>query len=755
MMIDWASAVEIADALGVSRRNVSIRANKESWTKRNRAGRGGGFEYQISLLPADVQGIVSTHLAQKVSQLRPEFIDGKRVADKANKRAERDEINTSHNKQAGLAQYNQLTGDAKKRVDAKLRVCMAYKQFLIPYISIGKKVEGEKEFIAQINSKKLDLGQEVTSVIKQVSFSGVRRWVKSLDELGPASLAGNYRAQAERKHLIDEHEELQAFCRGMLFHKPDIQATNLREALKGQIDLGKINVELPSLSSFRRWISSFKREFELVMHQLENPDDFKNTRQVAWGKADEAIKRINQLWELDSTPSDVMLKDGRHSIIGAIDIFSRRPIVIVHPTSSAEAVCILMRKSILQFGVPESVKTDNGKDYTSLRVMSVLDALDIQQVITKPFAGDEKPHIERFFKTWAHGISTLLPGYAGHNVAKRQELRARQSFAAQIMAKKKSKGDDGKMRLSKGADVDVSLTSKELQSIIDEWIEHHYMHKKHRGIGCTPFEKWQSQRTTIRSISNERALDILLSPVPAASGRPAGLRKANKDAGIVVEGISYFAPELGSRIGQSLFCSWDSHDVGQLYVFEPQNMDFICVAKNPEFSGMSVSLSELSAEARKQQNANLAEHKALLRKASKSVSIGDVATDVLEAAKKRNATLSGLPHQEVEYQSSALKNAELATKQPEQERLSRSEFQKQREEQLAMEKAIQAQDAKPRFANQIEEFTYYLRQQDLRELTPDEIAAMNRFRAAQPAAAKMAERLKNGAGESAAKRNQF
>lgn len=107
-------------------------------------------------------------------------------------------------------------------------------------------------------------------------------------------------------------------------------------------------------------------------------------------------------------------------------------------------------------------------------------------------------------------------------MAERQKRRVSHLFAAQIMQKKESKSDDGKIRVSKGADVEVSLSSSELEQYINEWIDHQYMHRKHRKLELA-LDKWQSQRTTIKTINNERALDVLLSPVPATAGRPAGV----------------------------------------------------------------------------------------------------------------------------------------------------------------------------------------------------------------------------------------
>lgn len=752
---EWLTAKEISDAAGIHVSSVLRRASRDEWPKRPRHGRGGGYEYELTGLPADLQGIVAKYLANQLASTSPEFAAGKAVSERNRTRQKQDETTRQRIQEQGAIDFGRLTGKARERAEARVLIVSAWRQYLQPYIARKQKTRGEQAFADDYNQHRLAFSADIYRTVQTISWMSVRRWADTLEQDGAAALAGKYQVN-ERPHRIDADHALQQFCRGLLWHQPDMQAVNLREAIRGQIELGKLAGRVPSESAVRRWLAAFRREFELVLAQLRNPDDFKNRRQVAWGNAAENVLRINQLWELDSTPSDVLLTDGRHSIVGGIDVFSRRPIVIVHPTSSAEAVCLLLRKAVLEFGVPEAVKTDNGRDYTSKRVMSVLGTLGVEQVLTRPFAGDEKPHIERFFKTWAHGISTLLPGYGGHNVAKRQEIRARTSFAERIMAKRQEKGDDGKLRLSKGADVEVSLTAKELQSIIDDWINHHYLHKAHRKLGRTPFDQWQSQRTTIRTIENERALDVLLSPVPASGGRQAGVRTANKDAGIVVESISYYAPELGALIGQQLYCAWDPHDVGQIYVFNATTLAFVCTAKNPELAGQGISLGELSRAARQQQSQQLAQQKKHLRQAARKVSAGEVATDVLAAAKRRHASLGALPHRTEPMDTAALRGAETALNQPSAPaRMDRDEFQRRREEALEAERlAHAAANARPRFRNEFEEFMYLLRvlKTGERSLSNEEIVKVANFRQQFPERAQLAEKMLDDGREEKASR---
>lgn len=728
----WVNWVVISDALSVSKRAVNMRAAKESWTKRKRKGRGGGFEYLVAELPFDVQQALAKREASSLpSEQATEsaaFIAGKAKAAKQQQNQALDEKQKQRAMECGAAELMQLTGKARLRAEVKLAIINSYHSYLVPWLEAKQKVNGEKSFADDYNNRKLAFDADSYSVVESIRWNTPRKWIKILETSGAAALGGRYAREVTCK--IEANSSMLDFAKGLLYLTPDIGGRNLHRALIAESELGDLGWDVPVETGVRRWLTKFKKDNPLLMEQLNNPDAFKSNRQVAWGKMDGNITRINQLWELDSTPSDVHLLDGRYSIVGAIDVFSRRPIVILHKTSSAEAVCLLMRKALLTFGVPEAVKTDNGKDYTSKRVVSVLSSLGIQQIITPPFQGDKKPHIERFFRTWAHGISKLLPGYGGHDVAARQKLQARASFADQIFKKS-------------GSDIEIELTSSELAEIIDDWIEHYYNHETHRSIKAKPIVKWHSQLTTIRNIENERALDILLSPVPAVGGKAAGVRVATKDVGIEVQGHSFFAPELGAFIGQDVFCSWNPENAGEIFVFNSIKLEFICKAICPELAELGMSLADLSREAKKQQAAAIAQEKAKLRKASRPINPGNVAKNVIAAAKKRHSSVTGMPLPMQSAQSGFLNQADQASTADEQPtKLSTENFLRLRQEQIELDKANEvAQNAKPRFRSDFEEFSYLLQQQRLRQLTAEEIIKMNDFRKAKPKFAKQAESM--------------
>lgn len=110
-MKEWFTAKELAEfklpTLPSTERNIQLKSKRENWKSRAREGRGGGKEYHISNLPevARIQLAVMTAPAVK-------------------KEAAKTEINPQ-----GLAEYAHIEGRAKSRIDAKLEILEAFKEF--------------------------------------------------------------------------------------------------------------------------------------------------------------------------------------------------------------------------------------------------------------------------------------------------------------------------------------------------------------------------------------------------------------------------------------------------------------------------------------------------------------------------------------------------------------------------------------------------------------------------------------------------
>lgn len=159
-------------------------------------------------------------------------------------------------------------------------------------------------------------------------------------------------------------------------------------------DTGEI-VPLPPVRSFQRFIARWKKDHKEALSKLTDPDGFRNKMRFSGTNMNHWVKRPNQLWEIDASPADVLLMDGRYSIYAVVDIYTRRMLVTVTKTPKTLAVLALMRRAIMIWGVPEILRTDNGSDFISHEFKRSLSALAIHQDITDPFSPEQKGTVER------------------------------------------------------------------------------------------------------------------------------------------------------------------------------------------------------------------------------------------------------------------------------------------------------------------------------------------------------------------------
>ena len=290
-----------------------------------------------------------------------------------------------------------------------------------------------------------------------------------------------------------------------------------------------------------------------------------------------------------ATTADVLLSDGqRHTILGIIDVWSRRVLLHVTRTSSSTAVCTALRRTILAWGVPSAVRCDNGKEFISRHTRTALTDLGIAQEIAPPFQPERKPFIKRALGTFSHDLLELLPGFCGHDVSDRQAIRSRHSFSA---------------RFGRGENTEGRLTPKAFQEFCDKWCAL-YVSRPHQGLGgLTPAFRASNWIGLVGMIEDERALDILLSE-PAQGG----VRTVHKK-GISVGGLWHVAADLGACIGQRVRIRLDEGDAGKIFVFSTDGT-FLCEAVSPECTG--VSRRQLAQATRKVQVK-------MLRKAKKAI----------------------------------------------------------------------------------------------------------------------------------------
>ncbi|WP_027671274.1 Mu transposase C-terminal domain-containing protein [Rheinheimera baltica] len=725
-MIQAFTAKQIAAALNVADRTVRIRANKEEWAHELRSGRGGQIpHYLITGLPDDVRIAL---IAKPTSAPQTVTAEHKAKAVAANivNRNELTKAVNQERKQNALQNMAGLNGSAKDRAEAAFAILTAARHF---HSSTDlPKVKAWRLFCLQYNNGLTPVPEHIYALKPSIGFSTLTRWEAEYEKNGLGALAGNY-GKNKGNGLIDSTPEIKTFCLALIHEYPHIKGEALHEAL--QTEFGG-DYSVPAAATCRVWLKRWKDENQELFMSLVDPSGWQNKRMVAFGNKAFSVSRINQLWEFDSTPADVMLKDGRYSIVGVIDVFTRRVRCILRPTSNAAAISLLIRETILDWGLPEIARTDNGSDYTSNHISSVWDALGIEHDITNPYSGWEKPFIERFFRTFSHGIAELCQGYIGHNVADRQKINARLTFEQRLLERRK-KGED-KIALN------VNLTAEQFEAFINQWVNDHYHHARHSTLKCSPFEQFINHQQQIRRLDNKHVLDILLAPVPGNKG----YRTVTKSDGISVEGGSYVHAELGAYIGERVYCRWNPKDIGKIYVFHALKHHFICEAVNPEIAGNGLELQDIALQARAIQRQQQRERRAEFKKAIKQHQVGDIAQRILNAKTEQNGNLAALPKRSEQVSNNLTQAAFAAIEASKTPATGYTEQQlnafEQRRQQL---EALERKDNAPVFTSDAHKARYLTEMSITTELPPVEKAWLHAYRSRSKVAARVLDEILN------------
>jgi putative transposase len=621
----------LAVLLDISERAVHLRAKKGSWPRIYRRGRGGSSHlYLVAGLPDETRSAITGSLISRCAgrSERAAFSRGMTLT-----------AESAAMREAGLAAYKQLPEVRQAEADARREILQARDAFLSA-AGLPKK-KGSLLFIREYRAGAIKLPESVEAALAggrtrvPLSWASLHRWEKNYEEAGIAGLASGY--GKTRKTGIPKH--MQDFIKGLLTDRPHLGNKTVHDALSARFD----GLEIPGESAVRRFVDKWKKENESLILYVTSFDLWRSRHMIAMGRADERVTRLNQVWEFDSTPGDVMLTDGRHSLIGVIDIYSRRAKIFVTPTSKAAAIAALIRLTIMDWGVGEVAKTDNGADYVSKHMVRVFEELGIEQVLCRPFHPEDKPYIERFFRTLLHSIFELLPGYIGHNVAERRQIRDRQSFAQRIMKQDQSP-------------VGIRMTAEELQEVCDQWCNAVYHHNPHSSLnGKTPAQMAREWTEPVRRIRDERALDILLSPAPDGNGT-----REIKKKGIRVDNAWHIAPELGPYVGQTVHVLMDPIDYGTLYVFrmtEDGGKEFLCRAVNPDRTGHD--RAEIAAIGKAVQERFMREGSKELKRLARQAGTEEIHREILAYRERQIDNLREFPRKSEDYTTPAIEEARL------------------------------------------------------------------------------------------------
>ena len=409
----WFVAREIADVLGVGKRAIELRAKRESWTARPRAGRGGGSEYPFAALPPAAQAALARRFAPPP----------------VNATCTRDPKWTEARIQAAHERYERVKQPLKEAAQFRLRALRA----VMHLVDGGFGVVRARELVAQ---QLRDEGDDV-------SAATIARWQDMVDGAHysdwQALLVPAYTGRTKTAEISAEAWDV--FKADYLrLEQPSAESCYDRLT---RIAKAKGWPALPHLRTFtRRLTAELPRQVLVLARQGE--EALMRTYPAQERHAGEfvALQAVNA----DGHRFDVFVRapDGRivrPIIVGWQDVYSRKMLAWrIGETESSDLVRLAFADMVTEFGVPEEVWLDNGRSFagklltggTPNRYRFKVREEDPRGIITSlvhrvhwvtPYHGQAKP-IERAWRDFCDRIAkhpAFAGAYVGNNPTAKPE----------------------------------------------------------------------------------------------------------------------------------------------------------------------------------------------------------------------------------------------------------------------------------------------------------------------------------------------
>ena len=384
-----------------------------------------------------------------------------------------------------------------------------------------------------------------------IALRTARLWVDRYRKHGLAGLARKSRSDKARRRIS---VQLQHAIEGLALKQPALSAASIhREAVGIAKKLGE---SPPSYSSVYALIRALEPGLLMMAH--EGTKAYSEAFDLLHRREAEAS---NAIWQADHTQLDIFIHDGNRArkpwLTVILDDYSRAVAGYAVSFSSPSAIqtALALRQAIWRkgrpdwsvCGIPGTLYTDHGSDFTSEHIRQVSADLKFQLIFSTVGQSRGRGKIERFFKSTSQVLLPRLPGFTPSG---------------------------------KGA---ATLTLAALSQEIENYFVREYNLAPHSATGEAPQDRWTGNGFLPQMPVSLEQLDLLLLTVPKA-------RRVQRD-GIHFSGLRYIDLTLSAYVGENVVIRYDPRDMAEIRVFHKDR--FICRAVCQELAGETVPLREI------------------------------------------------------------------------------------------------------------------------------------------------------------------
>jgi putative transposase len=358
-----------------------------------------------------------------------------------------------------------------------------------------------------------------------------------------------------RRSLCDEVREL---AEGLALQKPPLGPTAIhRELCRVAAERG---YEPPRFSTVYNVICALPDALKTLA--LDGDKRYREAYDLIHRRE---ASQPNEIWQADHTQLDLWARRdngevARPWLTVVVDDHSRAVagFLFMFESPSAAQTALALRPAIwrkpephwIVSGIPETLYTDNGSDFTSSHLEQVTADLKMRLVFSTPGHPRGRGKIERFFGTVNQMFLCSLPGYI----------------------------DRGAVR------GEPTLTLSDLDRRFREFLREYHA-RPHGETKLPPGERWRRDGFLPRMPESLEQLDLLLLTVAKTRiVRPDGIR---------FQGMRYIDSVLAAYVGETVLLRYDPRDVAEIRLFHRGK--FLCRAICPDLAGQTVALRDISS----------------------------------------------------------------------------------------------------------------------------------------------------------------
>ena len=396
---------ELAALFGFSTmRSVFLRADREHWKSRERAGRGGGKEWLVSSMPEETQ------LAIRAAEEKQALGEEKSLPQK---------------------QLSSVTTpailDDKKRYKALARADLL-RQYLVWQRKNGATKTQKAAFV---EAYRAGVWPKLLEEIGPVSWQTLERWKVKQERAGSVLILADRRGVAHRGRtlLTERHQHI------ILGHVLNPNAPAISQCVREvQRKFQAEGMFVPSDPTIRRFAKAYMTEC------FDSWTAFREGEK-AWN--DKCAISLLRNWNLVEV-GDVVIADGHTLNFESIDPDTGKPkrmtLVLFYDgasncplgwqimaTENTACISAAFRRSCIILGkFPRVIYLDNGRafrarffegcpDFEQAGFLGLYRDLGCTVIHAWPYHGQSKP-VERFFGTM-HELEVWMPSYTGYDIA--------------------------------------------------------------------------------------------------------------------------------------------------------------------------------------------------------------------------------------------------------------------------------------------------------------------------------------------------